>query len=117
MYDLIWVKVKLSLYRALGPWEDEVPRFSRQLASEGGKVVNPTHRPPLPQEISLVLISIVDWGSSVGRVIRYGLDGLGIESRWVQVFPHPSRPALRPTQPPIQWVLGLSGGKAAGAWH
>ena len=25
-------------------------------------------------------------------------------------FPHPSRQILRPTQPPIQWVLGLSRG-------
>ena len=43
---------------------------------------------------------------SVVRIAnRYGLDGPGIES-W-RDFPHPSRPALRPTQPPIQWVPGL----------
>jgi len=27
--------------------------ISRQLAHEGGKVVSPTHRPPLPQDIPL----------------------------------------------------------------
>ena len=51
--------------------------------------------------------------SSVVIATRYGLDGLGIESRWGWDFPHPSRPALRPTQSPVQW---LPGGKAAGEW-
>ena len=51
-----------------------------------------------------------------GIAIAYGLDGPGIESRWRRDFSHLSRPALRPTQPPVQWVPGLSRGKgAAGA--
>ena len=55
-------------------------------------------------------------GSVVGIEIRYGLDGPGIESRWGRDFPHLSRPALGPTQTPVQWVPGLSRGvKAAGA--
>ena len=53
--------------------------------------------------------------SSVSTATRYGLDGPGIESRWRRDFPHLSITALRPTQPPIQWVPGLSRGKAAGA--
>jgi hypothetical protein len=48
--------------------------------------------------------------SSVGIVTRYGLDGPGIKSRWRQDFLHRSRPALGPTQPPVQWVPGLSRG-------
>jgi hypothetical protein len=49
-------------------------------------------------------------GSSVGIETGYGLDGPGIESRWGRDFSHASRPAVRPTQPPIQWVPGLSRG-------
>jgi hypothetical protein len=48
--------------------------------------------------------------SSVGIATSYGQDGPGID------FSHKSGPALGPTQFPVQWVPGLSGGKAAGAW-
>ena len=48
--------------------------------------------------------------SIVGIATRYGLNGPGIESRYRWDFPHPSRPALRPTQPPIQRVQDLSRG-------
>ena len=48
--------------------------------------------------------------SVVDIATRYGLDGPGIEFRWRRDFPHPSRPALGPAQPPVQWVPDLSRG-------
>ena len=55
--------------------------------------------------------------SSVGIATGYRMNGTVIESRWGRNISHPSRPALGPTQVPIQWATGLSQGKAAGAWR
>jgi len=55
-------------------------------------------------------IAISGPGSSVGIATAYGLDDPGIKSQCGRDFPHMSRPALRPIQPPVQWVPGLSQG-------
>ena len=60
--------------------------------------------------------SVIPTELSLPTFTRGGLDGSGIEYRWGRDFPHASRSALGPSQPPIQWVPGLlPGGKAAGA--
>jgi hypothetical protein len=44
------------------------------------------------------------------NVTRYWLEGPGIETLWGRDSPHLSRPALWPTQTPVQWVPVLSPG-------
>ena len=51
------------------------------------------------------------------RVRRFG-DRIPVEGGGGRDFPHPSRPTLEPTQPPIQWVSGtFAADKAIGAWR
>ena len=48
-------------------------------------------------------------GSSVGIATDYELDDPGSNPGRDEIF-RPSIPALGPTQPPVQWVPGLSRG-------
>jgi len=53
--------------------------------------------------LGTVFIATVGRDNVVGLATRHGLHGLGIESRWGRVVAHPNRPALGPTQTPVQW--------------
>jgi hypothetical protein len=70
------VMVKQSHYR---PWQAlRIPegwnsQILRQSAHEGGKVVSPTHRPPLPHQIFLGLIYVGGWVDTRAMVRPEGL--------------------------------------------
>jgi hypothetical protein len=73
----VFVKAKQSHYRhgqahtVPGSWGSQI---SRQLAHEGGKVVIPTHWPPLPpQELFLVPTSVEGWVNPRAMIWLEGL--------------------------------------------
>ena len=55
------------------------------------------------KNVKYLIFLTVGRDNSVGIATHCGLNGPGI-------FPHPPRPSLGPTQPPIRWVPGLSRG-------
>ena len=63
--------------------------------------------------LSIGLIFPVGRDSSVGRATNYVLDYPRIESRWGRIFPHPSKPALGPTQLLYNGLRVFLGGKAS----
>jgi len=53
---------------------------------------------------------VMGHNSTASIATLYGLDSLGIESPRRRDILYLSRPALRSTQPPIQWLRGHSWG-------
>jgi hypothetical protein len=95
-YDIIKMRRVLHLIVCLMSWNVRSLCAAGTLTAQTKEVAR----------YALDLVSVQDVrgcrDSAVGIATGYGLDGPGIESRWGRDLPHPSRPDLGPTQPPIQ---------------
>jgi len=58
MYILDYKAVPLQAWTGPEGSRSLRSQISRQSANESGKVVSPTHQPPLPLEIFLILLSV-----------------------------------------------------------
>jgi len=85
------------------------PRFHLQEMRESCITFKPWRHCP-PEKILSKYVFQSRPGSVVVIATGYGLNGQGIESRWGRNFPHLSRLAPGTTQPPVQWLPGLSRG-------
>ena len=61
------------------------------------------------RHFGFLLSTLCGPGGSVSIATDYGLDGPGSNPSGDEIS-RPSRPTLGPTQPPVQWVPGLSRG-------
>jgi hypothetical protein len=64
-----------------------------------------------PKFLLFAINTLLSPGSSVGIATDYGLEGPRIEKKnpgGGEIFLHTPRPALGPTQSPVQWVAGIS---------
>ena len=96
----------IILILQIDPWEWR-PRNLRNVGNHSSKT-----------PFSLCYTLFIDRDSSVGTGTRCEMEGPGFESWSKRDFPHLPRPALKLTQPSIQWVPSLFlWGKAAGAWR
>jgi len=92
----------IKLWSPSVPWYKDIRNAYRNLVRKTSSGI------PLGKTGKCKYTKIKGRDSSVGIATSYGLDGPGIESRWRRSSQNQSRPALRATQPPIQWVPCLS---------
>ena len=87
-----------------------VHTFRRIVVPSSSGSSSPTLLRHVPEDLNFHYLMLVHGpGSSVGIATDYGLDGPGSNPGGDEIF-RPSRPGLWPTQPPVQWVPGLSQG-------